>query len=137
MAVTALLKLAGFTNDMRYVDIGHQALAQTQPTMAQYPQGFGQWLQALSYTLARPKEIAIIGKHPKADTQAMLRVAAESYQPFQISAIGDPYRRTPVVPLLQDSKQIDGRATAYVCVAFSCLSPVTESEALWSLLERP
>jgi len=26
MAVTALLKLAGFTNDLRYVDIAHQAL---------------------------------------------------------------------------------------------------------------
>jgi hypothetical protein len=31
MAVTALLKLAGFTNDLRYVDIAHEALAQMQP----------------------------------------------------------------------------------------------------------
>jgi uncharacterized protein len=30
MAVTALLKLAGFTNDVRYVDVAHQALAQMQ-----------------------------------------------------------------------------------------------------------
>jgi hypothetical protein len=41
MAVTALLKLAGFTNDLRYVDIVHQALAQVQPMMSQYPLGFG------------------------------------------------------------------------------------------------
>ncbi len=34
MAVTALLKLAGFTNNTRYVDIAHQALAQLQPMMA-------------------------------------------------------------------------------------------------------
>ena len=67
----------------------------------------------------------------------MLRVAAENYQLFQIIAIGDPNTRTPIVPLLQDRKQIDWRATAYVCVAFSCLYPVTESEALRSLLERP
>ena len=137
MAVSTLLKLAGFTNDLRYVDIAHRALAQMQPMMAQHPLGFGQWLQALSYTLAKPKEIAIIGKLPKADTQAMLRVAAENYQPFQIIALGDPNTRTPVVPLLQDRKQIDGRATAFVCVAFSCLSPVTELEALRSLLEGP
>jgi uncharacterized protein YyaL (SSP411 family) len=37
MAVTTLLKLAGFTNDLRYVDIAHQALAQMQPMMSQYP----------------------------------------------------------------------------------------------------
>jgi len=30
MAVTALLKLAGFTNDLRYVDIARQALTQMQ-----------------------------------------------------------------------------------------------------------
>ena len=60
MAVTTLLKLAGFTNDLRYVDIAQQALAQMQPMMRKYPLGFGQWLQALSYTLAKPREIAIV-----------------------------------------------------------------------------
>ena len=30
MAVTALLRLTGFTNETRYVDIVHQALAQMQ-----------------------------------------------------------------------------------------------------------
>jgi uncharacterized protein YyaL (SSP411 family) len=117
------------------LDAALQALAQMQPMMSQYPLGFGQWLQALSYTLARPKEIAIIGERQKADTRAMLRVAAGNYQPFQIIALGDPNTRTPAVPLLEDRKQIDGRATAYVCVDFSCRAPVTEPEALRSLLE--
>jgi hypothetical protein len=35
MAVTALLKLAGFTNDLRTIDIAHQALAQMQTKPAQ------------------------------------------------------------------------------------------------------
>ena len=118
MATTVLLELAGLTNDRRYVDIAHQALVQMESMMAQYPLGFGQWLQALSYTLAKPKEIAIIGEHHRADTRAMLQVVAEHYQPFQIIAIGDPNTRTPVIPLLQDRRQIDGRATAYVCVGF-------------------
>jgi hypothetical protein len=37
MAATALLKLAGSTNDLCYVDIAHQALAQMQGMMTQYP----------------------------------------------------------------------------------------------------
>ena len=49
MAVTALLKLAGFTNDMRYVDITHQALAQMQTMMAQYPLAF--WPMAAGASL--------------------------------------------------------------------------------------
>jgi hypothetical protein len=32
-----------------------------QPMMAQYPLGFGQWLQALSYALSEPREVAIVG----------------------------------------------------------------------------
>jgi uncharacterized protein YyaL (SSP411 family) len=71
LAVTALLKLAGFTNDLRYVDIAHQVLAQMQPMMSQYPLGFGQWLQALGYALSRPREIAIVGDPDSVDTQAL------------------------------------------------------------------
>ena len=59
MAVAALLKLAGFTNDLCYVNIPQQALAQMQPILSQYPLGFGQWLQALSYALAKPREVTI------------------------------------------------------------------------------
>jgi uncharacterized protein YyaL (SSP411 family) len=35
MAVTALLKLAGFTDELRTIDIAHQALAQMQSMVAQ------------------------------------------------------------------------------------------------------
>jgi hypothetical protein len=56
MAVTTPLKLTGFANDLRTLDIAHQALAQIQPMMSQYPLGFGQWLQALTYTLSKPRD---------------------------------------------------------------------------------
>ena len=35
MAVTTLLKLASFSNEIRYVVIAHQVLAQMQPKMSQ------------------------------------------------------------------------------------------------------
>jgi uncharacterized protein YyaL (SSP411 family) len=130
MAVTALLKLAGFTNDLRYVDLAHQALAQMQPMMAQYPLGFGQWLQALSYTLAKPKEIAIVGDPDSADTQTLLRIVREGYRPFQVVALGSP----DAVPLLLNRGQLDGQAAAYVCRNLVCQAPVVEPEGLRGLL---
>jgi uncharacterized protein YyaL (SSP411 family) len=66
----------------------------------------------------------------------MLRVAAENYQLFQIIAIGDPDTRTPIVPLLQDRKQIDGHATAYVCTGFAWQAPVADPDELRALLTR-
>jgi uncharacterized protein YyaL (SSP411 family) len=136
MAVTALLKLAGFTNDLRYVDIVHQALAQLQPMMSQYPLGFGQWLQALAYALSKPREIAIMGDPESADTNALLSVVRDGYRPFQVVALGSPGPQPPAVPLLQDRGLVDGRATAYVCRSFSCRAPATDVDALRVLLEN-
>jgi uncharacterized protein YyaL (SSP411 family) len=136
MAVSALLKLTGFTNDLRYVDIAHQALAQMQPMMSQYPLGFGQWLQALSYVLSKPREIAIVGDPDSADTQALLNVIRDGYQPFQVAALGAPDSQSPAVPLLQDRGLLDGRPAAYVCRDFTCQAPTTEPEVLQTQLAR-
>jgi hypothetical protein len=136
MAVTALLKLAGLTHGLRYVDIARQALAQMQPMLAQYPLGFGQWLQALSYALSQPREIALIGERDAADTQALLDVIRQSYRPFQVVALGAPAAELPAVPLLQDRGLVDGQAAAYVCRDFACQAPVTDVESLLRQLEQ-
>ena len=133
MAVTTLLKLASFTNELRYVDIAEQALAQIQPMMAQYPLGFGQWLQALAYALSKPREVAIVGDPESAETQALLSVARDGYRPFQVMALGAPdWDKT--IPLLQDRGLADGQPAAYVCRDFACQAPVVEPEGLWVLL---
>jgi uncharacterized protein YyaL (SSP411 family) len=139
IAVTALLKLAGFTNDLRYVDIAHQALVQMQPMMSQYPLGFGQWLQALSYALSQPQEIAIVGEPHSADTQALLNVVRGGYRPFQVVALGGPSAHPSDVPLLRNRGLVEGqgehaRPAAYVCRAFACQAPVTSPLALEQLL---
>jgi uncharacterized protein YyaL (SSP411 family) len=133
MAVTALLKLAGFTNELRYVDIAHLVLAQMQPMMSQYPLGFGQWLQALAYVLSQPLEIAIVGDPDSPDTQALLSVVRNGYRPFKVVALGAPRSegaQVPAVTLLQDRGLLDGQAAAYVCRNLACQAPVTEPEAL-------
>jgi uncharacterized protein YyaL (SSP411 family) len=134
MAVTTLLKLAGFTSNLRYVDIAHQAPAQIQPVMAQYPLGFGQWLQALAHALSKPREVAIVGDPDSADTQALLSVVRSGFRPFQVVALGTPDFQPPAVPLLQDRVLVDAQATAYVCQGFACQAPVTEPANLQTQL---
>jgi uncharacterized protein YyaL (SSP411 family) len=135
MAATALLKLAGFTNDLRTVDLAHQALAQIQPMMAQYPLGFGQWLQALAYALSKPREIAIVGDPESADTQALLSIVRDGYRPFQVVALGALGAQSPSVPLLQDRGLVEGQAAAYVCRDFACQAPIAKPEELQAQLD--
>jgi hypothetical protein len=134
MAVSALLKLGGFTNDTRHLDIAQRALASMQAAMAQYPLGFGQWLQTLSYALSEPREIAIVGDPEAADTQALLSVARSGYRPFQVVAVGCPTTQERAVPLLRDRGLVRGQAAAYVCRSFTCQAPVTESMELRAAL---
>ena len=112
----------------------HQALAQIQSMMAQYPLGFGQWFQALAYALSKPREIAIVGEPDSADTQALLNVIRDGYQPFQVVALGSPAAKPPAAPLLQDREPVNGHAAAYVCRTFACEAPVTEPEKLQAKL---
>jgi hypothetical protein len=139
MAVTALLKLAGFTNEFSYVDLAQGALAHMQPMMSQYPLGFGQWLQALSYALSQPQEIAIVGEPHSADTRALLDVVRDGYRPFQVVALGGPSAHPSDVPLLRNRGLVEGqgehaRPAAYVCRAFACQAPVTDPLSLKQLL---
>ncbi|MFZ5917608.1 MAG: thioredoxin domain-containing protein [Chloroflexota bacterium] len=130
IAAAALLKLAGLAAEPRHLEPAHEALAQMQSLMAQYPLGFGQWLQALSFALSQPKEIAIVGDPAAADTQTLLAAVRDGYRPFQVVALGIPDTLSPSVPLLHNRGQLDGRAAAYVCSGFACRAPVTTPDSL-------
>jgi len=103
--------------------------------LAQYPLGFGQWLQALAYALSKPREVAIVGDPDSADTQALLNVVRNGYRPFQMVAYGPPGTAAPAVPLLEDRDLVSGKPAAYVCRNFTCQAPVTGSEELRGELE--
>jgi len=101
--------------------------------LGRHPLGFGQWLIALDYALSHPREIAIVGDPEAADTRALLDVCTTDYRPHQVLALGVP--EESAVPLLQNRNQVEGRATAYVCIDSACRSPVTDPVALQALLE--
>jgi uncharacterized protein YyaL (SSP411 family) len=135
MAAFVLLRLAGLAVEPRYAELAQRSLSQMQPLLAKYPLGFAQWLIALDYALSHPREIAIVGDPEAAETRALLDVCTTGYRPHQIVALGAPDTEASAVPLLQDRSQVEGRATAYVCVDFACRAPVTDPEALRALLK--
>jgi uncharacterized protein YyaL (SSP411 family) len=96
--------------------------------MARYPLGFGQWLQALTYAVSEPREIAIVGDPKGADTKALLSVARNGYRPFQVVALGEPSTQPPAVPLLRERGLVDGQAPACVCRNFTCQAPIIDPE---------
>jgi uncharacterized protein YyaL (SSP411 family) len=134
MAALVLSRLAGLVVEPRYLELARGMLGPMQEMLARYPLGFAQWLIALDYVLAHPREVSIVGDAEAADTQALLDVCATGYRPHQIVAFGEPGLEPVAVPILEWRGLIDGRATAYVCVDFVCQRPVTEPEELEELV---
>lgn len=133
MAAFALLRLADLAAEPRYAESAEGGLRPMQALMAKYPLNFGQWLIALDYGLSASREITIVGDLEAADTQLLLEICTNAYRPHQVVAAGPT--GSPEMPLLQNRSQVEDRATAYVCIDWVCRPPVTEPEALQTLVD--
>src|SRR5262249_13181311 len=62
MTTTVLLELAAFTGDGRYSTAAESAISTVVPLVGRYPTAFAQWLNAITFALSAPVEIALSGK---------------------------------------------------------------------------
>jgi hypothetical protein len=90
-----LLKLVGFTNDLRYVDVAREALVQMQtPTgggmISQYPLGFGQWPQAPCYALSQPPILPLWGMWSLTTQTCFWPWLWPDTNPSKLVAVGHP-----------------------------------------------
>ena len=135
MAATVLFKLAAYTGNRQYYNRACAAVLPMQMAMREHPTAFGQWLQALSFALGNPSEIAIVGDPQSTDTQALLAETHNAYLPHQVVAVAPSDKETSIA-LLDGRPQVDGRATAHVCQSFVCHLPITDPETLRARLMR-
>src|SRR5215813_10577254 len=112
--------------------------------MEQQPFGVGSLLATLDFYVRKPQEIVLIGTPDTEDTQAMLWALHQQYLPNKVLFQIDPQHMTAALealPLLRDvlagKAQVEGKTTVYVCHNFTCSLPVTDPEALTTLLARP
>ena len=130
VAATVLLKLSLLTGNGDYWQLAERSVGTMSKFMSQYPTGFGQWLNAASFILSEPREIALVGREE--ELGPLLEVVRSEYRPFQVIAAAE--EGEAALPLLEQRPQVDGKGTAYVCRGFVCQAPVTEPDQLSSQL---
>jgi uncharacterized protein len=102
-----------------------------------YPEGaatdaisFSFFLSAADFAAGPTYEIVVAGDPAAADTQEMLGVLARTYLPNAVvilkpaGAASDPIAR--LAPYVAPLRQLNGKATAYVCRDFACSLPTTD-----------
>ena len=138
VAAVALLKLGLLTEEQGYQRSAAVILRTMRQAMSRYPSAFGYLLCALDFYLSEPKEIALIGDVDSHEMRSMVEEIYSRYIPNKVVAAAEPgNERAPVaIKLLAARPQVDGKATAYVCRNYTCLSPATSVDEMALRLEE-
>jgi uncharacterized protein len=137
MIAKVLARLSAYTGDARYDEAARATLAPLAGAMRQYPQAFGEALNAADLLARGIDEVAIIGDAGDAATRALLAEAQAPYRPGVVVAHASAAVEgdDATIPLLSYRTLKGGTATAYVCRHFACQLPVNTAEELRGQLQ--
>lgn len=137
MAALALLRLAAFVDERRYVDEAERTLLLVGGAMGEQPLGFGNWLVALDWWLTPTIEFALVG--PETGVAPFLREIYSRFLPNRVVVQAEPgdelAQRAALIPLLLERDALQGQPTAYLCENFACQRPVTNATELADQIE--
>ncbi len=94
---------------------------------------------SLDFAAGPSYEVVIAGRSDAEDTKAMLKALRTNFIPNKAVLFHPIEKESPEILKLANfmkyQKGIDGRATAYVCLNYSCKSPTTDIEKMLKLLQ--
>jgi uncharacterized protein YyaL (SSP411 family) len=136
LAARGLIMLTAYTGNPDTDEAAHGTLKLLTAAMREYPQAFGEALNAVDMLVSGLAEIAIVGAPDDVATQVLIDVAQQPYRPNSITALAPANVEGEAnIPLLS-YRVMRGAPTVYVCRNFACQMPVTTVEAVEGLLAK-
>lgn len=138
IAVLNLLRLAQVTDRRDFRESAERALAAFGPRMVAAPAGVPQMLAAYEFSLAKARQIVLVGERGAPDTARLLAVLHSRFAPSRVVLLVDAESRPALarwLPAVADMTALDGRATAYVCEDYACQLPTPDVETFGQLLQ--
>lgn len=134
VAASNLLRLAALGLDETRAETAGRTILALRERWAHAPQALPALLCAMERLLALPRQIVIAGDPATAAFQALAEVARTRPGPPRAllaadGGAGQAWLATRH-PVMAAMRPVEGRASAYVCEAFTCQAPVTDSAAL-------
>jgi uncharacterized protein YyaL (SSP411 family) len=137
-----LLRLARMTGRSDFEDRAGDLAKAFAPAVSRTPSAHAFFACALDFALGPSREVVVVGIPGAADTAAMLSRLRREYLPSTVWLSVDPADEDggirALAPFVTGMEMQEGKATAYVCSAYTCLRPTTDPEEMLSLLgEKP
>ena len=105
----------------------------------QSPSAYTQLLLAVDFATGPSYEVVIAGKAGAEDTKAMIRALRVHFLPNKVVILRPTEEESPNITRIAEytkyQSSIDGKATAYVCLNYTCKLPTTDSGKMLELLE--
>jgi uncharacterized protein YyaL (SSP411 family) len=140
VAALNLLRLAQFRDDKQLEDRAKKTIDAFGTTLSHFASAMPQILVALDYSLGKPRQIVIAGKHDDPGTKALLAEAHRHFLPNKIVLLADGAEGQKYLgernEALRAMSLVEGKPAAYVCENFTCKAPVTDAKALSELLSK-
>jgi len=134
-----LLRLARITAREDLENAAHETGQGLFWQIAQIPSAFTQMMIAIDYAVSHSSIVIIAGDLSGSDTREMLRSLDNLYLPNVIILLlqenDHPLRE--MAPYLSSYSQQHGKATAYVCIDYTCSLPTTDPDEMLRLLAAP
>jgi uncharacterized protein YyaL (SSP411 family) len=136
LACETLLKLAAFTDNGTYRDLGEKALKSIAEVAVRHPTAFGRWLSAADFALGKVKQVAVLGDAEDENFQVLMNVLRSEYGPNTVVAASSYPPNSGSPALLQGQALQNNFPTAYVCRNFICRQPTNDPRELDTLLSE-
>ncbi|HHW48761.1 MAG TPA: thioredoxin domain-containing protein [Clostridiaceae bacterium] len=129
VATLNFLRLARLTGSHALEEFAQQQFRVFGGEMLRAPRAHGFLLCAFMFMLSPAREIILVENEEKINSNAMLKVLRENYNPFSTSLLyseKQPELRT-LIPFVENYKAVEGKTTAYICENFACQAPITDA----------
>lgn len=139
IAILNLLRLSQMTGDNSLMEMALKSLAYFGERIKQAPQAMPQFLAAIDFSLAKPKQIIIAGSPTDPHTKELLREVHSHFVPNKIILLADGESGQKVlasyIPFIESVTMIERKSTAYICENYTCQLPTSDRTIVAKLLK--
>ena len=140
IAVLNLLRLSQMTGNKTWREMAQRSIQAFERRLLATPHAMPQMMAAVNFYLDKPKQILIAGQRNSPDTTAILREVHKRFIPNKILVLADGgpahQRLNASLEILDSLRQVDGKATAYVCEDYVCKLPTNDVAVVARLLDE-
>ena len=140
IAVLNLLRLSQMTGNKTWREMAQRSIQTFERRLLATPHAMPQMMAAVNFYLDKPKQILIAGQRNSPDTMAILREVHKRFIPNKILVLADGgpahQRLNASLEILDSLRQVDGKATAYICEDYVCKLPTNDVAVVARLLDE-